>query len=320
MSSSPLTPGLRIIFAGSGAFGLPALEAMAANVVPVISQPDHPAGRGRKLTPTPIAQFALEHGLPIIRTADINGESLPAADVMVVIAFGQKISQAQANHPRLGSANLHASLLPKYRGAAPINWAILRGETVTGNSVIRLAERMDAGEILGQSQTVIGEVETAGELHDRLAAEGAPLLLNVLNDLAADRAAPKAQDEAAATTAPKLTRPAAVLDFAASAEEVCRRIRGFWPWPGCRVRLTDAAGTQVLRLSLARARPAEGEGPRWHDGEVETTGHICVAGGSASVEILELQPEGRRLMTMGEFRRGHPWMAGMRVAMLNSEC
>src|SRR5579875_2862548 len=135
---------LKILFAGSGAFGLPTLQALRQaghELVQVYTQPDRPAGRGRSLTPTAIAEFCTQHSLPIIRTVKLNDESLPAADLLIVIAFGQKISQTIANHCRLGSINLHASVLPKYRGAAPINWAIIRGETETGNSIIRIAER-----------------------------------------------------------------------------------------------------------------------------------------------------------------------------------
>src|SRR5436309_936915 len=142
-----MTP-LRIIFAGSGEFGLPTLRALidaGHDVVQVVTQPDRPAGRGRALTPTGIAELASSRKLPLLKTANINAESLPPADLMVVIAFGQKIAEAVVHHPRLGSVNLHASILPKYRGAAPINWAIIRGETLAGNSVIRLAQRMDAG-------------------------------------------------------------------------------------------------------------------------------------------------------------------------------
>src|SRR5947209_6963575 len=156
---------LHILFAGSGEFGLPTLAALldaGHSIVHVYTQPDRPAGRGRSLTPTAIAQFALERSLPLTRTDSLNTEPLPQADLLVVIAFGQKISEAVATHCRLGSVNLNASRLPKYRGAAPINWAILRGETITGNSVIRLAQRMDAGVILGQSSIPIGETETAG--------------------------------------------------------------------------------------------------------------------------------------------------------------
>src|SRR5437868_4198608 len=152
-------PDLRIIFAGSGEFGLPSLRALRDGgypIVQVVTQPDRPAGRGRVLTATPIGAFAAASGLPLLKTANINAETLPPADVMVVIAFGQKIAPHVVDHSRLGSVNLHASLLPKYRGAAPINWAIIRGETTSGNSIIRLAQKMDAGAILAQSRVDIG--------------------------------------------------------------------------------------------------------------------------------------------------------------------
>src|SRR5438132_93202 len=143
---------LRILFAGSGEFGAPSLDALVGaghEIVEVISQPDRAAGRGKQMTPTPIARLAAERGLRVVKTGNINEEKLEEADLLVVIAFGQKIAPQAVNHARLGSVNLHASLLPKYRGAAPINWAIICGEGRTGNSVIRLAQRMDAGVILG---------------------------------------------------------------------------------------------------------------------------------------------------------------------------
>ena len=306
--------GLDVIFAGGGEFGLPTLRALLDSrhrVVWAATQPDRPAGRGRELTPTPIAVEAITRGIPLLRTANINAESLPVADVMVVIAFGQKISEALVHHPRLGAINLHASLLPRYRGAAPINCAIINGETVTGNSVIRLAQRMDAGAIMAQSRVAIGELETAGELHDRLAEDGVPLVLGVLDALEGGAATEMPQDESQATLAPKLSREATRLDFARPADELCRRIRGLYPWPGCRVRVCDAAGAEIARLRLVRARPAPEDGPRWHVGEVTSAGTLHAAGGC--VELLEVQPEGRTPMPMGDYLRGHRWQAGFRI-------
>ena len=178
---------MRIIFTGSGEFGIPTLRALldAGHKIFPYTQPDRPAGRGRNLTPTPIAQFAEERGLHAVAHGQSECRALPAADLMIVIAFGQKIAPEMVNQPRLGSVNLHASLLPKFRGAAPINWAILNGEAVTGNSVIRLAEKMDAGAILAQSRISIGEIETAGELHDRLAIDGVGI--NPAGDRRSDR-------------------------------------------------------------------------------------------------------------------------------------
>jgi methionyl-tRNA formyltransferase len=308
-------PPLRIIFAGSGEFGVPTLEALLASngtVVQVVTQPDRPAGRGRGLTPTPIAHRAAAAGLPVLKTDSINRETLTAADVMIVIAFGQKIADEVVRRPRLGSLNLHASRLPRYRGAAPINWAIVRGETVTGNSVIRLAQRMDAGAVLAQSEVEIGELETAGELHDRLAADGATLVPRVLSELAAGSAVEAEQDESQATLAPKLSREDARLDWTRPARELARRIRGLYPWPGCRVKLCDAEGTEVARMRLARARACgDDEGARWAPGEVMISGAVQAGGGC--LEIVECQPEGGRPMLLADYRRGHRWQAGLRL-------
>ena len=307
---------MRIIFAGSGEFGLPTLRGLieaGEKIVQVISQPDRPSGRGRKLTPTPVSQFALENKLQLARTANVNAESLPEADVMVVIAFGQKIVAEIVSRPKYGSVNLHASLLPKFRGAAPIHWAILRGETETGNSVIRLAQRMDAGAILGQSRLKIEEAETTGELHDRLANDGAMLMRRVLADLAAGKAIETPQDESQATMAPKLSREESRIEWRQDAAAVARRICAMAPWPGCRVRLMDAAKNELAMMTLLKARPTAGEGCRWNPGE--TCGEACIScgDGGGAVEILRVQPAGGRPMSVGEYRRGNVWCPGMTV-------
>ncbi|CAN5495924.1 methionyl-tRNA formyltransferase [soil metagenome] len=301
-------PPLKLIFAGSGEFGLPTLAALVDaghDLLQVISQPDRSAGRGRKLTPTPIAQFALDRNLPLERTDNINALTLPPADVMVVIAFGQKIAPAVVDHPRLGSVNLHSSRLPRFRGAAPINWAILSGDAITGNSIIRLAAKMDAGKILAQSRLEIGEFETAGELHDRLSQNGVPLMLETLQALAARTAVESEQDHTQATLAPKLSRESAVLDWSQPPLMIARKINGLSPWPGCRVRLIDQAGTEIARLTLLRARPLA----------VSHPGNGKLIGGTidGNVEILDLQPEGKRPMTLAAYRNGYAWDDGFRV-------
>ena len=306
-----MTP-LRILFAGSGEFGLPTLTALVDaghSIVQVYTQPDRPAGRGRQLTPTPIAAAAVQRNLPLIRTAALNAEPLPPADLLVVIAFGQKISPAVATHPRLGSVNLHASILPKYRGAAPINWAILRGETVTGNSVIRLADRMDAGAVLGQSQLSIADTDTAGELHDRLAADGAPLMLRVVEQLAAGTATETPQDETAATAAPKLSREAAAVDWSQPAAVVARTLNGLSPWPGCRVRVLDGE-QELAQLTLVRAAAAT-EVAAAPPGTL--TGIDTIATADGSVRLLHVQPPGRRPMSPADYARGNRWTPGLRL-------
>src|SRR3954452_17889399 len=305
---------LKLIFAGAGEFGLPTLRALldaGHEIVQVVSQPDRPAGRGRRLTPTPIAQFALERDLPLLRTADINAEKLPPADVMVVIAFGQKIGDHVINHPRLGSVNLHGSRLPKYRGAAPIHAAMLAGETTAGNSIIRLAQKMDAGDVLAMSALPIGEMETTGELHDRLAADGAPLMLKVLDNLSSGRAIETPQDHEQATLARKLSRESAKIDWTRPAADIARQIRGMYPWPACHVRIIDSdTSKELARATLVRARPTEANGES-RIGHIEWSGAITA--GSGAAEIVELQPEGGRVMSLIDFRNGHPWKPGMRV-------
>jgi methionyl-tRNA formyltransferase len=261
------------------------------------------------LTPTPISQFAAEHHLPLLRTADINQENLPAADLLVVIAFGQKIAPRIVDHARLGSINLHGSRLPKYRGAAPINAAIICGETITGNSIIRLAQEMDAGDILAQSQVEIGELETAGELHDHLAKDGAELLRQTVEQLEKGQIQEVSQDDALASRARKLSRHDARIDWSRPAEEIARQIRGMYPWPGCHARILDSDGTERSRAALVRARRTESaEGAA---GTVLENGTI--AAGNGAVEIVEIQPEGRRPMPLAAFRNGHPWHIGMRL-------
>lgn len=304
---------LKILFAGSGEFGAPSLDALLRGgheIATVISQPDRPAGRGKQLTPTPIARLAEERGLPFLKTANINAEKLPAANLLVVIAFGQKIAPQVVNHARLGSVNLHASLLPKYRGAAPINWAMIHGERQTGNSVIRLAEKMDAGAILGQSIVDIGELETAGELHDRLAVDGGKLLVNVVEQLETGVAVEQPQDERLASVAPKMKKEDARLRWEWHAKEIVQRILGMYPWPGCRGRLIRE-GQEVGRVTFVRARAKENRG---RDGEILEDG--TVGAGVGSVEIVEVQPEGKRPMTLAAYRNGHLWEPGMRVESL----
>ena len=323
--------GLTLLFAGSGAFGVPTLGRLidrGATVTRVFTQPSKPAGRGNKLTPTPIGQFALERGLPLAETADINAEPLPPADLLVVIAFGQKLAPPIIEHARLGAINLHASRLPRYRGAAPINWAVIEGDPTTGNSVIRLAQRMDAGAVLAMSELPIGELDTAGELHDRLAIDGSDLVERVAADLRAGTASPVEQDHALATRAPKLSRDAAQIDWRRDARSIANQIRGMHPWPGCRVRVVDEAGKELDRLTLIRARPTGGiaafelspdaltdsgtciDGSIIHDGTV-----VCglPAGHAEHLSIVELQPDGKRPMSLAAYRNGKRWEPGLRL-------
>lgn len=307
--------GMKLIFAGSGAFGVPTLARLlerGAEVVHVYSQPDKPAGRGKKLTPTPITEFALARGLNVTRTDNIGTEALPAADLLVVIAFGQKIPESVIHHCRLGSINLHASLLPKYRGAAPINWAVVNGETVTGNSVIRLAQKMDAGAVLGQSRRDIPSDANAGEIHDALALDGAPLMEEVITQLREGRATEIEQDHTQATLAPKITREKTMIDWTRPAGEIHNLIRGFYPWPGVRVTLMSEDGKPVDRITIVKTEPTDATGPI--PGTILPGG--AVACGTGSLKIAALQPEGKRSMPLEAYQNGHPWNPGMKLQSL----
>jgi methionyl-tRNA formyltransferase len=315
---------MRIVFLGSGAFGIPSLDALAASghaIMHVISQPDRPAGRGKTLTPTPVAQWALDRRIPLTRTADANAEEVLALlrglapECLVVIAFGQKLSDDLLQIAPRGGINLHSSLLPKYRGAAPINWAVIQNDAVAGVCVIEITSVMDAGDILAVAQTPVGETETAGELHDRLAVLGAPLLPQVLDDVAAGKEQRLAQDRTQFTRAPKLSREKAWVDFTQPASVVSARIRGMSPWPGVQVEVLDAEGqsrSPTLIVTLGKCRAVEG-------GAHETG--ICgtvladrtIACGSGSLELLQVQPVGKRMMALADFANGHKFVAGVRV-------
>jgi len=310
---------VRIVFLGSGAFGVPTLDALAAGtgaggarheVVAVVSQPDKPAGRGKVLTPTPIALRAAELGIPVTKPVDINEASVREAvrahraDAWVVIAFGQKLSRELLEG--VFAINLHGSLLPAYRGAAPIQRAVMDGCAETGVSVISLAERMDAGLVYATRTRAIGASETSDEVHDALSLLGPEVIADVLARHAAGTLVGAVQDESRATRARKLAKADGTVDFAARDARSARAwINGLNAWPGCTV---DIGGLQV---KLLRVREADdgGAGPLATLGE---DGRVRAAGGA--VEILEVQPLGGKRMGFGEFVRGRRQLVGAAVA------
>lgn len=300
---------MRIVFLGSGEFGLPTLQALHREheVVAVVSQPDRPAGRKRQLTPTPVAAWAAQQGLPLLKSDAVNEPAFIdriralQPDASVVIAFGQKLSPPLIEALGKLAVNLHASLLPKYRGAAPINWAIIHGETTTGVSVIGLAQRMDAGEVYARAETPIDPLETAGELHDRLAQLGPDAVLSVLRDLQRERLRPIPQDDTLATKAPKLTKADGTVDFNQPADAVRARVHGLTPWPGCRVTWVTASGGEKP-LILGRVHAHDTPVP-CEPGTV--TENLRVACSDGSIELLELQAPGTKMMPAADFARGH---------------
>lgn len=301
---------MRLVYFGAGAFGLPTFQQLvdAHEVALVVTQPDRPAGRRRQLTATPIAQAAQQRGVPVIKATNADDAKIAEqiksvqAKAWVVIAFGQKLSRAMLQGAF--AINLHASLLPKYRGAAPINWAMINGERETGLSVITLAQRMDAGDVLGQVSTTIDPRETAGELHDRLAAMGPELILHVLEQFEEGRLHPVVQDEALATPAPKLAKADGTVRFDQAADRVRQRIHGLTPWPGCAVKLDG----RPLRLHRVEAIE-HSVGP---DEPGRVLSDLTIACQRGGVRLLEVQPPGGRLMSFQEYRNGQPVRVGAR--------
>jgi methionyl-tRNA formyltransferase len=303
---------MQIIYLGSGEFGIKCLNALAASshALPlIVTQPAQQAGRGRKPRPTPAAKWAKDHSIEFIETDNVNTPEMVGKiaalgpDLIVVIAFGQKIASELINLPPKGAINVHASLLPKYRGAAPINWAIINGETETGISIITLAEKMDAGQVLAQEKTEILENETAGELHDRLAQIAAPLLLKTLEQIAAGTATYTEQDHAQATLAPKLKKSDGLLDFGGSAEVLGRKILGFWPWPGASAVYTSKQTSKSVRVTIAMASVVETSNPAaLPTGTLdEDLNVIC---GQNALKIEKIKPDGSRLMDFADFVNG----------------
>lgn len=292
----------------------------------VVTQPDRPAGRGQAARPTPIRAFALETGLPVDAPPRINDAECVRrikslnAELAVVVAYGQKIGRELLDAFPVGIVNLHASLLPRLRGAAPIQWAILRGDEETGVTVFRLVERMDAGPMLSQRRTGIKAAETAEELHDRLAAIGCDAIDAALKRLAADPADPgDPQDEFRATAAPKLSKADGILDLSQTAIELERRVNGLYSWPGARCRFVSQAGRSeevVLARALADDAPAEPT-PSHEIGCITQRGGLLT--GRGELAILEIQPANGRVMNWEAFVNGRHVRPGDRFVAVSRE-
>jgi len=302
---------MRLALLGTGEFAVPALRELvrAGHVITVaISQPDRPAGRGRTVQPTPVHAAAAELGVRHVQTEDINSldvaELCAGSDLGVVVAFGQKLGSPVLRAFRLGCVNIHGSLLPKYRGAAPYQWAIINGEAVTGVTVFQVNERFDAGAIWSQAQTPIGPTETADELHDRLARLGAELLVATLPDIESGRLQPRPQDQAVATRAPKLTRADSIIDWTQPATRIVRRIHGLWSWPAATCVLVPRRG-KPERVLLARAMVAdETAAPSAQTVPGVFCDDLTIQTGAGRIRLLEIKPAGGRLMSFADFTRG----------------
>ena len=291
-------------------------------MVLIVTQPDRPSGRGRSVRAGPIKRYARDAEIPFIQPEDVNGRSglrrirEASPDLLLVIAFGQKIGPRLLALPRHGAINLHGSLLPKYRGAAPINWAVIEGETETGVTMIRMVDRMDAGDILGQRVAAIGPNETAGELHDRLSRLGARLVTEAVRDMVLDELEPRHQNETQVTLAPRLKKSDGLVDWRRPATAVHNQIRGTTPWPGAYVYLPKGSGKEGVRLVIGRTVIPDGSAPKEKPGTVVRCDDegIDVATGDGAVRILEVTPAGKRRMSVADFVHGHSVRPGTRLS------
>ena len=307
---------MRVIFMGSPAFAVPSLTRLLDDghrLALVVTQPDRPAGRGHTLHPPAVKVAAERHGLPLLQPEKLNDPTvLPALadarpDVIAVIAFGQFLPRAVRELPPLGCLNVHASLLPKYRGAAPINWALIAGEAETGVTIMRVEEGMDTGAILLQRAIPIGPGDDAGTLHDRLATLGAAALADALQMLARGEAVWTPQKDAEATQAPKIRDEDCRLELAGDPALFVNRVRGLSPAPGAYLLWSGQ------RLKVLRAEKRRDVGPPGVILGIENQAIVCGTGAGA-VALLEVQPEGKRRMTGAEFARGQRLEAGGRLA------
>lgn len=296
-----------ILFMGTPEFAVPSLEILVASgypVIGVVTQPDRPKGRGMRLAPPPVKVFAETQRLAVFQPERLRTPEFLqiihelAPDLIAVSAFGQILPVEMIERPRFGCINVHPSLLPKYRGAAPLNWAIIQGETVTGITIMQMDAGMDSGDILLQEETAIGPNENVGELHDRLARRGAQLLAEAIERMLTGAITRTPQDPASATFAPRLKKHDGLIRWEADAEAVVRLVRGLSPSPGAYTFF----GGKVLRVYSAAVRDALSgllPGAVW-----VSENELRVNTGTGSVSLLDLQLEGRKRMPAREFLRG----------------
>lgn len=304
-----MTKPLEIIFAGTPEFSVPPLTALLGTrhkVLAVYTQPDRPAGRGRRLTASPVKRLALEHSIPVLQPnnfreeADLQQLQGLQADLMVVVAYGLLLPERVLAAPRLGCINIHASLLPRWRGAAPIQRAILAGDRETGITIMEMEAGLDTGPMLLKKSCTIAAEDTGGILHDRLSALGAEALLQALLGIADGSLKAQPQDASQAVYAAKLSKSEAAIDWTQAAQELGRQVRAFNPWPVAQTNLGD----RVLRIWEAEPLPG---GAGALPGMILACGQdgIDVATGQGVLRIKNLQLPGKRAMGAGEFLRAH---------------
>ncbi len=310
---------LRVVFMGTPDFAVPCLEALLAaghEVAAVITQPDRPRGRGRKLSFSPVKACAVEHGLEVLQPEKIKTPEFEqvlqelAPDVMVVVAFGQILSPAILAIPPLGCINVHASLLPYYRGAAPIHWAVMQGEEKTGVTTMYMDEGLDTGDMILKSEIAITQDASTGDIHDQLMQEGAALLRETLALIAEGKAPRAKQDHTVSTYAPLLKAEIEQLDWTRSAQELHNRIRGLSPWPGAYCRYAGGR-LKVWKSRVCEEAAAEGAIPG-RIARLSVEGFV-VETGDGLLELLEVQPENKRRMKASECACGYSLQPGDRL-------
>jgi len=311
--SSPL----RVIFMGTAPLACASLKALAAapgcEVVAVVTQPDRPKGRDLKLQPSAVKELSLQLGRPVLQPERarqpefIEQVRALAPDLIAVTAYGQILPPAILDLPRHGCLNVHTSILPKYRGAAPIQWAIVNGDTETGVTIMKMDAGLDTGDIVAEERTPIADTDDSQTLHDRLAALGAALLVRTIPDFVAGKLTPRKQPEAGASYARKITKEDGAIDWTHAARVIWNRVRGLTPWPGAFTHLP--AGPKPLLLKLWKAEPLTTPGA---PGVVISAdkSRIVIGCGEGALRVTELQREGGRHLSAAEFLAGHPIAAG----------
>ena len=304
---------MRIVFMGTPGFAVPCLARLLDDgheVAGVFTQPDKPRGRGYKLMPPPVKELALERGLPVYQPAKMrDGEALSilrelSPELVVVVAYGKILPKEILELPKYGCVNVHGSLLPRWRGAAPIQWSVIAGDAEGGVTTMYMAEGLDTGDMILRRATPIGPDETSDELYERLAALGAQALSETVTLIAAGRAPREPQDDAASCYAPMLSKELAEIDFSKPAREVHNLVRGMNSWPVAHTTL----GGKLLKVY--RTRAAQGKGA---PGELRGVKSFTGACGEGAVELVEIQAEGGRRMNAADYLRGHPVAAGTRL-------
>lgn len=317
-------PALRIVYFGTPAFAVPTLTALLRSrhrVVALVSQPDKPRGRGHRLAATPTREVAVLSGVPVLQPTKLRDDAFLSViaelkpDLGVVAAYGRILPEALLRIPRLGMINVHASLLPKYRGAAPVHRAVLAGDAVTGVTIMRVVQELDAGPMIATVTRPIGPDDTGVDVERDLAEHGALLLVDVVERMAAGPVLETPQDDSRATYAPKIAKSESPIDWSLDAARIHNQVRGLQPWP---LASTSIDGVRCLIHRTAPVAPeggldaTRGAAP----GTVLTAAGETLAiatGGGGTLRLVQIQPEGRRVMRAREFLNGHPLRAGVRL-------